>query len=571
MKKIISLMLILVLVLAMAATLAACNETGGASTTDPTKETVDTSRTQLYVFNFGGGYGADWLIAAKERFEELHKDDVLEEGKKGVQIMITNNKTQISSLSSLVLDNKEEIYFTEYAAYYTLLSEGILGDISEAVTGDLSAFGDPAGSTIEGKLSDAQKDYFNVDGKYYGIPHYSGYSGLVYNIDLFEEKGYYFRDYDPAFIETQEDYFVFGPDDTKSAGPDGKFDTYDDGLPATYDEFFILCDYIKQSGDTPVIWNGKNHTSYVNSLVEALDTDCDGYSQKMLDYTFSGEATTLGNIVNGTFVKDTASTMINDENALNVFRREGRYQSVSFVERLIRGGYYFQNASGGSFNTGMTHLDAQDNFLFGGHDGETPNIAMMVEGIWWESEATDTFNQMESSMGSEYSKAARNFGFMPMPKASEEKVGETNTLMDHIYSICFMKANIAEYKREIALEFIMFVNSNESLVEYTTITNTPKALNYTLTEDELGSLTTFGRSVLELKANSDIVYPYSSHEVFINNQGLFQSIEMYRTEVNGQERQFVSSAIKDANITAEEYFAGMFGYYNKNRLNLFTN
>ena len=78
-------------------------------------EQVDNTRTQIYVFNFNGGYGADWLNSVKQRYEELHKDDVYEEGKKGVQIMVSNQKTSIESLTNQILDNKEEVYFTEYA------------------------------------------------------------------------------------------------------------------------------------------------------------------------------------------------------------------------------------------------------------------------------------------------------------------------------------------------------------------------------------------------------------------------------------------------------------------------
>lgn len=560
MKRIISLFLIFVLTFATLAVLVACD-----NTEDPTQEVVDKSRTQLYVFNFGGGYGVEWLLAAKQRFEELHKDDVLEEGKKGVQIIIHNEKKILKEMTDTILDNKEEIYFTEYATYYSLLSKGILGDITDAVKADLGQLGDKSGQTIESKLTDEQKDYFDVDGKYYGVPHYSGYTGFTYNIDLFNKQGYYFRDYYDTTIEDIVDYFVFSNTDVKSAGPDGVKGTYDDGLPATFEEFFILCDYVKQSGDTPVIWNGKVHTSYIDWFIQALDANCDGFDQVMLDYTLSGEAKTLGKIVNGQFVKDATSTIISDSNATNVFRREGRYQALSFVEKLIDNNYYFQSPQGGSFNLGMTHLDAQDNFLFGGNDGETPNIAMLLEGIWWECEATDTFNRMEQSMGADYGKNARNFGFMPLPKPSKDKVGtQDNVLLDHIMSICFMKANIADFKKEIAQEFIKFVNTDQSLIEFTTITNMPKALNYTMTNEQLAKLSAFGRSVLEVKMNSQIVYPYSSHDVYVNHQGIFEVTEMYMTEIDGTERKFASTAFKDLGISAEDYFAGMYDYYTKN-------
>ena len=44
-------------------------------------EKIDETRTQLYVYNHFGGYGSDWINAAKARYEELHKNDVYEEGK----------------------------------------------------------------------------------------------------------------------------------------------------------------------------------------------------------------------------------------------------------------------------------------------------------------------------------------------------------------------------------------------------------------------------------------------------------------------------------------------------------
>ena len=37
-------------------------------------EEVDPNRTQLYVQNFKGGFGVDWLYAVKKRFEEHYKN-----------------------------------------------------------------------------------------------------------------------------------------------------------------------------------------------------------------------------------------------------------------------------------------------------------------------------------------------------------------------------------------------------------------------------------------------------------------------------------------------------------------
>lgn len=564
MKRIYRVFALIILVVMLVSLFVACGDP--TNTDDPTKEQIDTTRTQLYIYNFNGGYGSDWLVAAKKRYEELHKDDVYEEGKKGVQIMINPQKTSITGYMSNILDNRDEIYFTEYAYYYTLLSEGVLGDITEAVTADLSSLGDAQGSTIESKLTAEQKNYFGItegnETKYYGLPHYSGYSGLIYNIDLFEDKGYYFLD-DRSDVEVLIDNFVASyPNGKRSAGPDGEYGTSDDGLPATYEDFFMLCEFIASDGNTPVCWTGANYRDYLNNFLQALVADYEGLDNMMLNYTLSGTASDLGTISGSSLVKDSSSTEITAENAYELKRQSGKYYALSFLEKLIKTSDYHNSLA---FNNSYSHMNAQEDFLYAGHDGgETKPIAMLCDGVWWQSEAKQTFDDMVASSGAEFSADNRNFGWMPLPKATSDKVGENNTLFDHIYSICFMKANVAEWKKPLALDFIKFVHTDESLVEYTTITNTPKAFNYTLTEAQKAELSPYGRSLMEIKERSDVVYPYSSNTVYQNRQGQFTNVEVLQSLVSGTQYTWPAEALHDGNVTSSAYFSGMYDYYKKN-------
>lgn len=589
MKKFVKKLLTAALSATMLFSVVACAppEVEDDGTELPTEQ-IDTSKTQLFINNFYGGYGSDWLSAVKARYEELHKDDVYETGKKGVQIYINNKKEQASAVASQILDNRDEIYFSEYSYYRTLKSDGVLLDITDAVTADLAAYGDPAGTTIESKLTAQQKEFYGIVESgathYYGLPHYAGYTGIVYNVDLFDQKGYYFRkgyeeytDFsNPDSIVYEDTFILRDKNAEKSAGPDGEEGTSDDGLPTTYEEFFLLLKCIQSGGDTAISWNGANNPDYLQHLLQALAVDFEGVEQTMLNYNFNGSATSLGTVSGGTFVKDAAPTTITASNGYEMRRQQGNYEALKFLRELVvKSNDKYHNKL--AFNSGYSHMNAQEDFLYAGHDGgKTAPIAMMVEGIWWESEAAPTFNKMVSQMGAQYSKTARKFGFMPLPKANAEKaaVNKTNgkdakklTMIDHIYSICFVKANIADWKKPLALDFIKFVHSNESLVEYTTITNTPKAFEYTMTDAQLEKLSPFGRSILELKAKADVVYPYSTNPTYIQNQSAFESSRMYQTSSTNT---WPASDFRENNTSAEKYFTDMCSYYRTSWANIIS-
>ncbi len=542
----------------------------GCAPTDPgNEEQIDVTRSQLYVFNFNGGYGSAWLEQAKLRYEELHKDDVYEPGKKGIQVYINAQKTGVEALSSSIVDGRDEVFFTEYAYYYTLKNRGVLGDMTAAVTADLGAYGDPAGTTIESKLTAEQKNYYGVveeDGThYYGIPHYAGYGGLMYNVDMFEQNKYYFTA--NPLSDDLADQFIYTADEERSAGPDGQTGTYDDGLPATYEQFWQLCEWIAQAGKTPVMWNGANNADYLNYLNRSLAVDYEGLDQMMINYTLEGTAETLGTInQNGEFVFDAQDTVINNETGKELTRQAGKYHAIKFMEKLIKysGGKY-HNSNG--FNTAFSHMDAQDDFIYAAFDGATKEAAMLVEGIWWQSEATQTFEDMTVSYGQEASKKNRNFAIMPLPKATADKVGEGVTLYDHIYSMTFIKPGMTGWKQEVALDFIKFLHTDSELVKFTQVTDTPKALTYTMSATEKQSLTSFGRSVVEMKERADIVYPYSTNATYINNQSFFA--DMFMSNVAGLDVQYAAKAFGESDvITAEDYFKGLYTYRDRNWTNI---
>lgn len=563
-NKVLAQLLALTLGVSSIASLGACGNNYSSG------EQIDPNRTQLYVFNFAGGFGVDWLKSVKSRYEELHKHDKYEDGKEGIQIYITNEKTAASDLMSKVLDDREEVYFTEDADYYALKNAGILKDITSAVTDSLTAFGE--NGTVENKLTPEQQAYYGIqengETHYYALPHYAAYYGLTYNMDLFESKDYYFAADASEYEDSGniEDLFVSNLNPQKSVGIDGVPHTYDDGLPTTYEEFFILCDRIKGDGNIPLLWTGHNYKDYITAFMNSLVTDYEGLEGMMKHYTLSGSVDNLGTIQNGQFVKDAQPTTITPATGYELARQESKYLALEFIKKMITTDGY---AGRLCFNSSYWHYDAENTFLKAGvYEGTTP-AAMLLDGVWWQEEARATFNEMIAAKGDSYSQSNRRFGFMPLPKANQEEVDQARqdqraqTLYNAQYSIAFIKKNIADWKLPIALDFMQFVNTRESLVEFTTVTGTTKALTYSLNDSEKALLSPYGRSVIELQENSDIVYPFSNKPAFVNNASHFGTTALYKIS---ESQLYPAEGFHDyKSMTAASWFTSMYTY-NKNTL-----
>ena len=569
-KKIISVMVSLLLVIAINFSLGACGQQGSNG-----GQKIDKNRTQLYVSNFAGGYGDEWLYALAARFEEFYKDVSFEPDhpeKKGVQIMFDSEKVLGTDMINEISTSRNEVFFSESVYYYDYLREGLFADITDIVSGensDLAEYGDVG--TIEDKMNTQQKEYYKSDGKYYAIPHYSAYSGIIYDVDLFEQEGWYLA-YDQ---DNNNDGFIRpnnANNEKLSLGPDGKTEidpetgvdySLDDGLPATYDEFFRLCDYIVSTGNTPVIWTGKDNNVYLKRLLQALATDYEGAQQMLLNYNFNGYAENLvASIDNGVVTKRTPAVKIENSNGYELYTSAGRYYALTFLERLIDNPKYWH--SDGFTNT-ESHLDAQDNFLFSRK--ENKYIGMLFDGIWWENEADATFKEMANS-DVNMSRLNRRIGFMPYPKATTAEVGEKMTVVDTHYALGFINANITEeWKLDLAKKFLKFANTNQSLSEFTVITNTPKSLNYTVSEEDQEKMSYFGRNLLRVKETADIVYPYSTNEMYMTYQTNFEFTQSFEASINGRTYNNVGKAMHDNNITAEEFFYGIQNLYNQDAWN----
>lgn len=558
MKKTMRKTLTMILAAGMILGMSACNigvPSGGTSSSDKQR---DDSKAALNVFSYGGGFGSEWLYKAAERYEALHANDTYN-GKTGIQIMITSDKA--GTTAQTVKGNSYDIYSTESVDYYSFVNAGAMLDISD-VYNTTNPY--ETNKSVSSKLTNEQLSYYNADGKYYALPSYGGYFGIAYNIDLFEDKGYYIKE-GADFSSSLANCFT-KVSNLRSAGPDGEKGTSDDGLPTTYDEFFYLCKYMLNTSTTPIIWSGQYYEKHLTGLTHSLVTQAEGVEQMMLTYTMDGTATDLGTVSGGTFTQDADSTAITTKNAYELSRKKGNYDALTFLQRLItetvNGEHYYHKDS---FTTGFTHTNAQEAFLKEGVANNAQPIGMLVDGSWWENEANSVFESMVKSNGEQYSRANRNFGWMPLPKAEKDDKGVT--LSDSMYSVMFAKANTEEWKKPVIIDFLQFLHTDESLQEYSLTTNTVKALKYDM-GDNYNKLSAYGKSLYDLTNSANVVYPLAKNSVFVNNQNTFRDLSqlgLYQANIGGSEYQNPAVYFYGKKGGVEDYFNGMYKFMSTNK------
>ena len=486
---------------------------GDPSSSGSADKPVDKTKVQLHVSNFNGGVGHDWLDAHIKRFEEDYKDYEFIPGTKGVQVWVTNHKSGITELGSKLGNAKEDVYFLEGVNYYDAISQGYFLDITDIVTEPLTEYGETG--SIEDKLYDSQVDFYKTEnGKYYGLPHAQSPTLITYDADLFNSKKLY--------LSADGKFNKKSTDSGLSKGVDDVAGTYDDGLPATYEEFYALCDTMKTRGVAPMLWSGQ-YEFYMTRFAKELRADFDG-DEAMNAYDFDGTATKLvesidanGNITYRDPVR------ITQQNGYEVYSSASYYYTFDFFEKIYKGNYYHSK----SFNKNLSHMDAQSFFLYSSNTpGENP-VGMLVEGLYWVNEAQATFEEMSSYKG--MSLQERNIKIMPLPKATAEQVGEKTTLVDSLNQLAFISAYVPEERKELAKTFLQYCTTQKSLEEF--IVETGLTRNFDVDYSGVYDLLCpYSKSLIDLLSTSNYIMPASETEVFRKNyQALYKDYEIGTT------------------------------------------
>lgn len=535
-KKIVFIIPMLV---AMLPALGSCGKKE-TSQDDPTKA-------NLYIQTLNKGIGMKWLQNAAKEFEELYAESTdFQKGRTGVKIHVQGDTLTDGDYIRKSVLNKD-IYFTEQIEYRYLVNSKKFLDITDVLTSDLSEYGDAEGRTILSKLDPTMENYLNVDNKYYAVPFYDSFYGLVYDVTLWKEKKLYLST-DP------DDRFVRYGDESMTLGPDNIAGTPDDGLPATYEEFALLLKELDDRGITPFI-TAQNAKEYMADYLYNVVADYEGVDNMVLNLTLDGTATDLIKSVDndGNITYEEDPVTITQSNGYRLTRQPGKYYALSFLKNvLMKKSSYYRLVD--------KHTNAQMQFVQKNVSGGRPNVAMILEGSWWENEAASAIAKEEARTGK------RDYAIMPIPFATSEKAAASG--YQHTYLSLSQSFGIVSAKtrnQKLAKEFMRFLHSDKMLSKFTADTSITRPLNYEVSEEDQANLSSYAKSLIYLKKNSTIVYPYSSqplevkYATYFKHHNFVWKAKVDNTPYGHPWDYFLSSnpGVK----TVKKYFDGQYAFF----------
>jgi hypothetical protein len=433
-------------------------------------EKIDPNRKQLYVGNFNGGMGSEWMDELDKAFEAAYPE---------YQVIVDNKKLEYNGaqLSATMKTNRQDIYFTTEVNYFDFIAEGHFEDITSVVTEKFETV-DGIEYSIEDKIEPTVRKYFNKDNKYYAIPFFTAVYGIVYDKDLFEEN------------------YLYGlPDYSSQFGPDGMEGTYDDGLPATWNDFVFLMEEMIRRGITPFTW--ANMSYYRTAMLKALWANYEGYDDYLLNYSFNGTHSSLGEI--------------REDNGYILQNQGGKKAAIQAAYDIMHTQIAGKKAySSRATDASQSNIAAQEEFISSRPTADPQRdkypIAMMFEGGWWENEARGAFDDLVLEYGEEYGYGNRRFGYMPFPRfVGTPNVPDQINTKPMLYSDIESSVFISAYspRKDIAKKFLQFSTSNAMLSLCTKITGVVRPFTYTMSKEDLGKMTEYGKDMYNIYSSSD--------------------------------------------------------------------
>lgn len=465
---------------------------------------------EIVVSVYNGGLGTDWFDPVIAEFEKDYP---------GYYVTVEKKKRTLSEIEQLIaLGQQADMYFSTVSDFHLLAYAGSLEDLTDVynmtVPGETRTVGDKLLESEDWKTIASK----NGEGLYM-LPYEDGITGFQYDHQKFVEYGLmieatndsatkaklagegisYTETGDKLIFEssTGETNYKQG-DIILRAGKDGKHGTYDDGQPITMEEWDRMFLLLKGLGEA-VIYSGKI-LDYTTDILNGVFAQYEGLDNWRLYNTYNGEYT---------FEGDSQPTTITMENGYKVFSMTGIRKGTEFLQEYLNNRDY---AHPSSFMSEESHTDAQGKFVLGSAKNtvDAPFTGLLVDGIWWEKEASSVFNGLaEDPRYSDYAYGVRDYRMMLYPEMEGQKGADGNgngsVLSTRAAGACVITKNDDADILEKTKILLAYSLKDEYLRHFTKVTGVPRRYDYSLTAEDKGAMTKYARNMWELYSDSENV------------------------------------------------------------------
>lgn len=537
------------LVLVMAVALSACGggKAGGNEDIDKSNKTI------LKIGVYNGGMGYQWAMNLKNKFENDFADVSFETGKTGVYVDITPKRLEYEA-STLVPNiqsgnETEDIYYTAYSDNQYFYLNNVCADITPYLEADIyNANGEYVKAGGVSSILDKMDPYYvesfkQKNGKYYSVPYEDSILGFVYDHDLFISKKWLTED--------------------KS----GKVN-----YPQTIDEFYAMLDKIVRSGCIPFTYAPMDavfYTSAFSTMLVAQHEGVDNYYKLFseyggndgVDYTFDANTWTTeecrANNITINF-DGTQSVKINKENAYLLTQANGYKYAIKFIEKLFsdNGKYIDPDLK----MISQSFMETQKAFVNSSKASQIASsgkkaIAMILEGEWWENEARQFFNDMETVFGKDYAYGKRDFRYMPIPSFEGSKEDKNVITSFASGSTCFVNAN--SKAKDLAGLWLQYSLSESALEAFTMETGCVQAYDFDLSDTQKSTMTPFAQNVYSIKMGDSGWKVLRTSKADDLKHFVPTGFGSDTTKINGNTYNYFFETFRNYSFTSAQVFAGM--------------
>ena len=261
------------------------------------------------------------------------------------------------------------------------------------------------------------------------------------------------------------------------------------------------------------------------------------------------------------------------EDSWKLINQDGRKAMLKLADFMTSSSEYF---SGDAFKSAQTHLEAQHDFLGSVQRQGAKQIAMILDGAWWENEAKSYMNEMAGEKGAKYAHGTRRFGYLPVPHfEADETIGLSEQINTKNVLRCGRVADIlvnkkvekaTAEKRALLEDFMLYLQSHDSLVDFSQTTGVIRPIDAHFTKNDIEKFTYMAQQVYGLINTSDLFIPTLE---MTNTAVKFSagSDWMVGSIVNGKLYNEPMLAFAESNVTVAEYLAGQKDRYDEESWN----